>query len=320
MHRRGVLGSCFPAIWIPTSTEGGYTFPFLEMRSRTTLHPGTQAVATQMGAVGNVVVRSMDADVMNDPLLEGRVTAAELQPLTDKMDEYTPFALTGGYDWNTAAPPEKIKDPVSGKQVYFWGQPAVTARITDVLATKWSQIITLINAAEHARRVRLAQVRASLVYWPEPNTYMSADVRLEGAKSVDEFKGHQTKDSQQRESIFYLREPARTGQLEGAHDPAMTSTKPVKTYFDWLRDWLLAQELPKTRSMVPKPPELPAVKSAIENIRQTHLSPDHIADIQKETWYGVRDPLDSQTKDTLEQERIAAVAALAQGVRDVITR
>ena len=307
MARLGVIGACFPAIWAPTDQkEGGYVFPFLEMRARTTLHPSTQAVVTLLSNGGRemVVVRSMDADVRNDPLLAGNVGATELAPLGESWEAKV---VSGGYDWDASAPADPPHPTRLGETVHFWGNQW---RNKATLDQKWTNIITLINQAEHARRVRLAGVNASLVYWPEPNTYMSSETRLSGAESIISDQDHQVKQSQQRESVFYLKEPASKGALTGTHDPAITTTKPVKTYFDWLKAMLVAAKAPK----------LAEVKKAIEDIRQSHLSPNHVGDIQKETWYGVRAPLDNTMKGTLEQERVVAVNALAQSVLSEITR
>lgn len=42
MQQHGILGACFPVVWSSTMMGGGYTFPFLEMRARTTLHKATR--------------------------------------------------------------------------------------------------------------------------------------------------------------------------------------------------------------------------------------------------------------------------------------
>lgn len=292
MDRQGVVGACFPAVWSPTDMKATiYTFPFLELRMRTTRHAGTRDVRARLeeATTGRVVVRSMDADVRHDPLLEGRVTAGWLGSIADNYD---PVVLSGGYEWDTTAPKDE-----------FWGLKGkgVAGRIAKLNA-KWTAIITLINAAEHVRRQELVLESPSLLYWPEPNVYTSAALREEGAQNIFDTADF-TKDSQMRESVYYLEDPASKGKLTAVYDPTMTTTKPVKAYFDWLKTLILT---------TPVPP-LPKIVEAVQGVRQTHLSPKHIEDIQK--WYGVKTPLDAIVKGQLEGTRLTQVTTLATNVR-----
>jgi hypothetical protein len=293
MDRQGVVGACFPAVWSPTDmTATIYTFPFLELRARTTQHAGTRDVRARLeeATAGRVVVRSMDADVSHDPLLEGRVTAGWLGSIADNYDA---VVLSGGYEWDTTAPKDE-----------FWGLKkgrGVAERIAKLNA-KWTAIITLINAAEHVRRQELVLKSPSLLYWPEPNVYTSADLREQGAQNIMDTADF-TKDSQMRESVYYLEDPASKRTLKAVYDPTMTTTKPVKAYFDWLKTLILT---------TPVPP-LPKIVEAVQGVRQTHLSPKHIEDIQK--WYGVKTPLDSIVKAQLEGTRLTQVTTLATNVR-----
>jgi hypothetical protein len=198
----------------------------------------------------------MDSDVMHDPLLEGHVRVEQLRELTWNND----FVLSGGYNWDTSAPSDQPHPNRRGERLNFWLVPTVLATADDVrgthellrdsdkLNTKWANILTLVNNVEHNWRGFLASKNAALVYWPEPNTYMTANRRAAGAERIlsdtDRLRG-----SQQRESVFYLRDRASEGRLVGQHNKEIFTTKPVKTYFNWLRDMLVARVAPSVEQV-----------------------------------------------------------------------
>ena len=53
----------------------------------------------------------------------------------------------------------------------------------------------------------------------------------------------------------------------------------------------------------------------MQEIWQTHLSPSHASDIQKETWYGVPHP--TRPSD-IDPSRVTAVTTLATAVRNLL--
>src|SRR5213082_1655435 len=72
MAQRNVMGAVIPAVWSATGEAEVYPLPYLEMRGRLSLHAATQHVVEEYMAESEPVIRSMDADVGNDPLLEDR--------------------------------------------------------------------------------------------------------------------------------------------------------------------------------------------------------------------------------------------------------
>ena len=54
----------------------------------------------------------------------------------------------------------------------------------------------------------------------------------------------------------------------------------------------------------------------MEQIWQTHMSPSHVGDIQKDTWYGVKQPY--QEKPAFENARKQRVTALAGPVHAIL--
>ena len=231
MLQRHVNGAVFPVVWSSTMTGGGYTFPFLELRARTTLHAATQHVVNVLSEHDEPVVRSMDADVTNDPLLLDNPAV-----MANLSDVYGGHVVSGGYDWDTAAKPPA-----------FWGEKGPNAKVTGWNA-KWTGILTEINRAEHVyRKWLLDQFGASLLYWPEPNVYMSASTRLAGASGA--LEGIKQGEVQMRESVFYLRKHARARTLTGAYDQQLRTTKPAKdAYFTGLRDLIKVADRASRRS------------------------------------------------------------------------
>jgi hypothetical protein len=290
MLQHHIIGAVFPVVWSSTMSGGGYTFPFLEMRARTTLHAATQRVVNILSDYDEPVVRSMDADVTNDPLLLDNPAV-----MPNLSDVYAGHVVTGGYDWDTAAKPPA-----------FWGEQGANDKVTRWNA-KWTAILTQINLSEHAyRQTLLGQFGAALLYWPEPNVYMSASTRLAGASGA--LQGIKQGEVQMRESVFYLRKHAKAGKLTGTYDPQLTTTKPTKdAYFTGLRTLIMDADRGQPAQQV--------VERAMQDIWQTHLSPSHASDIQKETWYGVQHPT---RPSAIDQGRMTAVTTLATAVRNLL--
>jgi hypothetical protein len=298
MLASAVPGACFPALWSSTTDQdGGYTFPFLEMRARTTLHQATQNLFAlfQNATHEEPIVRGMDADVTNDPLLEGGVI---------KKDTFSAVGpdnvVSGGYEWDASALPAGV-----------WGVTATDTRLAG-WNQKWNRIIRAINAAEHKRREYLnEQGGAQLLYWAEPNIYMTATTRTGGAQAAA-LKAQQTPHgtAQMRESVFYLRSKAKQGQLKGTYRKALTTVKPAKAaYFADLRALIMNADNGG--------PSDDAITTVLTNIRQTHLNPDHVGDIQKPTWYGVEQAYYRQ-KDDFEKNRTDILTDLVSAVREIL--
>jgi hypothetical protein len=290
MLQRHVLGAVFPIVWSSTMAGGGYTFPFLEMRARTTLHAATQRLVNVLSDYDEPVVRSMDADVTNDPLLLDRPAG-----MTKLSEVYAGHVVSGGYDWDTAPKPPA-----------FWGEPGPNANVTR-WNTKWTAILAEINRVEHGyRKALLERGGASLLYWPEPNVYMSASTRLAGAGRA--LAGVKQGEVQMRESVFYLKQHAKAGTLTGAYDTRLRTTKPAKdAYFSGLKKLIMDADQGQPTPQV--------VEAAMENIWQTHLSPSHVEDIQKETWYGVPHPI---MPSDIDPGRSRGVTMLATAVRNLL--
>jgi hypothetical protein len=266
MEERGVMGAAIPAIWSPTGEAEVYPLPYLEMRARLTLHPATQHVVEQYMAEAVPVIRSMDADVGDDPLLLDR------SPGFSKLDDvWDGSVLSGGYDWDPAPKPAA-----------FWGEANDQSANVVRWNTRWTSILTKINEVEHAYRLYLLKTYgAQLLYWPEPNTYMSAtDRRATAGDLLAEVK---PKTPQMRESIFYVKKYATASKLTGVYDKRLKTTKPAKDmYFADLRDLI--------KSADGGTPSVDKLRAVVEGIRQTHLSPGHASDIQKSSWYDVQSP------------------------------
>lgn len=197
MEENEIAGGCVPMVWANTSLQkGGYTFPFLEARASATLHTGVRELHNKMYEYGNVVIRSADADISNDPLLTGR-NSEVLDKGLELMSQGKLEVLTGGYDW-------KIDDITAAKLVQleiFEREDQVTKDLLDFLQSA----IAWINYYEHETRQSIFKIAPKSVYYPEPNTYMSLGLRQKGAEAqVKHAKTLKTGDTQMRESSFYV--------------------------------------------------------------------------------------------------------------------
>lgn len=303
-HAEGVnvQAGCYPAIWAPTAGGAGYTFPFLEMRAQVTLHPGTAWMLGRMrdAGVGDPIMRSMDADVINDPLLanplsglplgaqrllgdigraaweERQVGGADVVPDLSKPGAHV---VSGGYNWDTSAKAAAFWDAGGAVNGGFAANGAVWNR-------KLTACLDLINDAEHDIRERYAALVPATVYWPEPNNYMESHTRVGAAQAVLA-AGQAAADVQQRESTHYLRD---INNLVGHYDRSLATTKPLKNYFDDLRDLIRANRVVTRQE----------AKTWVESVRQTHLSPGHLQHILQ--WHAA-DALDESQQAALEAIR-----------------
>src|SRR4051794_21661946 len=178
MEDNGLFGGAFPFLWKTTTEQtGGYIFPFLEARSLATLHPGARAVHSDLTqAFRAPVVRGMDADVREDPLLTGRLTGSKepddasatfTRYILSQLSEGSFSIASGGYDWDA--------DDV----------PAVMKRLD--LVPKGSQAdvvkecINIVNKKEHRGRFSLASKDFRNIYWPEPKSRFPHPPQVETA-------------------------------------------------------------------------------------------------------------------------------------------
>ena len=235
----------------------------------------------------------MDADVRDDPLLEDRATGMDAL-----ADLYDGQVLSGGYDWDTAAKPAT-----------FWPTGAAQSDLVR-WNRRWTDSLALINTVEHQYRKRLLGEHGEyphLLYWPEPNIYMTAADRRKGA--ADLLGAVKPNSPQMRESIFYVKSCASTGNLRGTYDRRLKTTKPAKdAYFTDLRQLILDADRGA--------PSEDRRRAVVEGIRQTHLSPTHITDIQKSSWYDVQYPTPDRKFETM---RRAAVKAATDRLDPILT-
>jgi hypothetical protein len=248
LEDNGMLGGCFPFLWKKTG-EGGYTFPFLEARSLLTLHGGSISVQQDMRGFGNPVVRSMDADVTDDPLFTGnRVPGKKLEEISYSM--LTLFS--GGYSWRAG---DITREYLDNLHLISSHDKSDQKELLAFLKAA----VDHINEHEHAVRKSLSEINALLVYWPEPNSYMSLDLRKIGAESA---RDGVSPGVQQRESSHYVRN-LKDGTA--SYDRRYTVSKPIKTYLD-------DQIRLLTKLFRREQPAQPAtLKRELEAIRQSHL-------------------------------------------------
>lgn len=278
MESNGLFGGCFPMVFVPTGPEGGYTFPFLESRSILTRHTGVQLVHQAMRELAKEVgfppvVRGMDNDVSQDPLLNLPEKAPEvpegtpeveaqrlklqarastkLSTLLSDVSSSRLSMFSGGYNWN----PANINE----------------AKLTQLEITPAQGMIPFlrrmvneVNKSEHLVRTELAKtVYAKSIYYPEPNVYMGLDLRASGTKAQeDEANSLKLGSSQQKESTHYAKLPAAKS---GMHVSLLTTYKPLKDYFD---DFL--KYFAKVFSGTVKPSKHDIIQ-VVTSVRQSHL-------------------------------------------------
>ncbi len=284
MEELGFHGGVFPLVWLPTSIGGGYTFPFLEIRSLLTLHPGSRLVHEQLQALSGrpPIVRGMDADVSDDFLLQGK-SQDRLSKVLAALEATTYDVVSGGYEWNVSQIDER---------------KLVDLELFDVHTVKEAQpvieflrsAITIVNQAEHRVRFKLLNEHAKAIYWPEPNIYMRLATRLGGAEQSHQDVLTGPQEVQQEESTRYVRQQ---GVKTGAYTNTLTTLKPLKTYFDDLIRTLVA-----LRGKGDPNPAL--LEGLIRGIRQTHLDIDKVDKNLK--WHGVADKKRSDLEGIVQAE------------------
>ena len=327
MDTKGVRGGIIPFIWAPTTDdEAGYTFPFLEARAMVTKHAATQKMIGEMAASGKEpVIRSMDGDVTDDPLLINDLDDAQLGHIEDlglaeydADDKFTskpegtkgPSIVSGGYNWDTKPQP-----------LEWWAQGG--KGVIEAFAMAWNHIfagcLRELNTAEHNIRLQINEISSRRIYWPEPNTYQTATDRRRGADRA--LKGRVVGQSQQRESSYYMDPKTDSGDGEkfGVYDPGMATTKPIKDYFDNLRDLIKSAPIAngkKTGGKKPKDVSVEDVKKVLINIRQMHLNKQILKDIAG--WHSA-DTLPAEVEKLIEKEADTAFDLVAVQMHKIIT-
>ncbi|AKD56078.1 hypothetical protein [Spirosoma radiotolerans] len=252
MKKNGLPGFCIAFSWAPISTDPemkGYVFPFKEARSLLTTDALAQKFHSELESkTGQVIVRTMDQDVSNDPLL----TTSEDNFFENELIPHlllNPKALfTGGYDWDT-------------------NSEHITARLSEkkknvIYADKIAEAIAIINTKEHEVREALMAEHSKSVYMPEPNTYMNLHHRR--AVTPENLNNNQLVDevSQQNEGTVF----AKMGKVS-RHENQIKTTKPIKQHLDNLISAfadILAKPNQGSRST--------EIEKIIKEAHQSHLS------------------------------------------------
>lgn len=261
MEAAGIGGGAFPFAWRATNdSTAGYVFPFWEARSRLTMHAGAKAVQDQFrDHTGfSPVIRSMDGDVSGDPLFHATKQIAS--KMVTLINQGTKSLVSGGYAWAA----NDIQRALNATAL----SPEVKDRID--VRERLAAILQILNRSENAVRSALVKESAKSIYWPEPNTYMSFDLRLAGAKELDKVaKEKGVKTAQQGESTHYVKlEQVKHASVGFAS--ALVTQKPLKDYFD---DFLVYFATAMVKEIKPTPED---VKVRIKTVRQTHLNLENI--------------------------------------------
>lgn len=297
MEDEGIGGGAFPFAWRATNdSAAGYVFPFWEARSRLTLHAGAKAVqdALRERTGYSPVIRSMDGDVTKDPLFSAQQQVAS--KMTGLINGGKVNLVTGGYAWATTDLERALNATSLSTEV---------RQRTDVL-DRLTAILGLLNSSENRVRMALTELAAKAVYWPEPNTYMSFDLRLAGAQELEKIAREKgTNTAQQGESTNYV----KLDQVN--HASAMFSTrlvtqKPLKDYFG---DFLVYFATAVAKKLKPTTED---IKVRLKTVRQTHLNLENIESnikwhLQTSGW----DSLKPQLKLVVDAELGACAAAIA---------
>lgn len=273
MQTRGIRGACIPMVWKPVTPDGGYVFPYLEARSILSLHPGIQPIHDQfLDLDTQPVFRWMDSDVSDDPLM--RPCRSEADKIREKKLQTALYPIardanligSGGYSWQTT----QIKDRL--KALKLMGLKRIPP-CEDEIANTMIRVVDAINCWEAKVRTQLlTRLGHRGIYWPEPNLYSSFAIRQNGAVSAYEWAKGNSGKSQQQESTYVVSAAAIT---DGIFDPALATTKPIKdSYADW--DTFFERMVPLIRA---RKADVAIVRSAICDIRQTHLKTGNVAAI-----------------------------------------
>lgn len=261
MKQAGVAGYCSAFTWTPTTTdEGGYIFPFKEARSLLTLDAGAEDFQNKLiRETGSLIVRSIDEDVINDPLYKAQFSG-EIDALAKDLSVSPDTVMTGGYEWHATA------DTVTERIKTF----KLKGKINNEAVEKIVKTINIINKYEHQVRREINNYAERSIYVPEPNTYMHLETRRRGARMNLESVTPNT--SQQGEGKLFLYTSPKTS-IQYLSD--FKTTKPLKGHLDKLiMDlYLLITKGSKNLSS--------SIEDIIENAHQSHLSEGIIGDIQK---------------------------------------
>ena len=296
----GLNGGVIPMVWSPSDPTGEdvYSqFPFLEMRARIPAHVGTAVLhdhIKEKAGDKEVIGRSMDADVSEDPLLADTLSDKSKQALFKPLLEYSADVSSGGYNWKLS----HDNNPA------IWNLRQHQAGELSECNFKLRKCMEAINLSEPVVRWKLNGLASQAVYWPEPNTYMLHSVRKDTAPSVaNDANKPQFKKSQQREAVSFL----QNTEAKGAYHMPAATTKPLKNYFDGNLVAVIKESLTGVISGGK------VATDVINNIRQSHLRPDKASDNYK--WHTGQDisvPLFAKIKQAIAPESASLVERLSR--------
>ena len=300
LQTAGLNGGVIPMVWSPSDPSGEdvYSqFPFLEMRARIPAHAGTAVLHDHVkdkAGDKDVIGRSMDADVSEDPLLANTLSDKSKKALFEPLLEGTADVSSGGYNWKLS----------HDNSPAIWGLRLHEAGELSECNFKLSKCMEAINLSEHVVRLKINRLASQAVYWPEPNTYMMHSVRKQTAPSVaNDANKPKFKKSQQREAVSFLQQTT----ARGAYRMPAATTKPLKNYFDNNLISVIKESLAGA---------IPGGKvktDVIDNIRQSHLRPDKSSDNFK--WHTGQDisiELFGKIKQAIAPERASLVERLSR--------
>lgn len=309
MTEKGVVGSCFAFTWnATTSDKKGYIFPFKEARSIITLDPEAVIFQNKLLTVSdNVIVRSIDEDVSNDPIYD-TAKGEEIDTLSSSFKEnYDKQIFTGGYNWVAdhdtilGAINAEVNNTPSETSNKFAKKPAKHAKHTNTVSNeiigKIANIITIINNYEHQVRREINEKYEKAIYIPEPNAYMSLETRRQGAELTKNsiVKGM----SQQGEGRLFIHTDKK---IKSVYNPQLSTNKPIKGHLNDLIKGLYSLIKNKTANNS-------SIEKLIEQTHQSHMSELVVSDIQKwrmsdERLLGVNTYKEGSTDDIKEIAKV----------------
>lgn len=281
MKEKGVIGSCFAFTWnATTSDEKGYIFPFKDARSILTLdHEAISFQDKLLTISDNVIVRSIDQDVFNDPIYDSTKRGDIDNVASSFKENYDKQIFTGGYNWVAdrdmilRAINSEVSSTLSETTSKLSKKPAKYAKqtntVSDEAVGKILNIITIINDYEHQVRLEINRRFEKAIYIPEPNAYMSLETRRKGAELTKNsiVKGM----SQQGEGRLFIHADKK---VKSVYNSQLSTNKPIKGHLNDLIKGLYTLIKDKSASNL-------QIEKLIEQTHQSHMSETVVSDIQK---------------------------------------
>lgn len=222
MDNKKVIGGCFSLIW-QNDKQGSveqYPFPFLMARSAIPLHNVYEIIKQKFQeAYGQgVVSRSMDSDVTNDPLLKGTISKKDRTQIDQVVTEGSGVRIvSGGYNW--------VKKELGADKWLQLSGVKVTGKKLNLSNKIFDECLKIINEVEHLARMFLNAINPNLIYWAEPNTYVSTEDRKTGANLMNAQallgKPQMKENTRQIQSM-------KLANKQGKYIPLLATSKPLK--------------------------------------------------------------------------------------------